>query len=134
MRDRGDVWLGFGQLEVRNMWLARSETKTGRGRRIPGLIALWVAGSFPGAGQIRAEAEANVMRATLQEPGQETPEISTEDLRQVLATGSAVVLDARPHDEWAIGHIPGARNVAPRPGVPVSQYVSDVAEIGRLPN
>ena len=34
--------------------------------------------------------------------------------------------------EFAISHIPGALNVAPKPGVAASIYVSDVAEIGRL--
>jgi rhodanese-related sulfurtransferase len=42
------------------------------------------------------------------------------------------VFDARPHREWAISHIPEARNVAPKPDVPPSLYVSDVAEIGRV--
>jgi rhodanese-related sulfurtransferase len=50
----------------------------------------------------------------------------------VLHDGSAVVLDARPHREYAISHIPGAKNVAPKPGVPPSAYVSDIAEIDRL--
>jgi rhodanese-related sulfurtransferase len=61
-----------------------------------------------------------------------TQELSTEELEQVLSTGSAVVLDARPYEEFAVGHIPGAVNVAPKAGVPMSMYVSDVAEIGRL--
>ncbi len=66
--------------------------------------------------------------------GQVAPgsEISTEELETILATGSATVLDARPFLEFAISHIPGAVNVAPKPGVPMSMYVSDIAEIGRL--
>lgn len=59
-------------------------------------------------------------------------EISTEELEAILASGSATLLDARPHLEYAISHIPGALNVAPKPGVLPSLYVSDVAEIGRL--
>jgi rhodanese-related sulfurtransferase len=31
-----------------------------------------------------------------------------------------------------VSHIPGARNVAAKAGIPMSVYVSDVAEIGRL--
>jgi rhodanese-related sulfurtransferase len=50
----------------------------------------------------------------------------------VLADGSAVLLDARPFMEFATSHIPGARNVSAKPGVEMSRYVSDVAEIGRL--
>ena len=42
------------------------------------------------------------------------------------------MLDARPSLEYAISHIPGAVNVAPKAGVPLSVYVSDVAEIDRL--
>ena len=67
-----------------------------------------------------------------QSRGESSDEISTEDLAAILAAGSATVLDARPHLEYAISHIPGAANVAPKPGVPMSAYVSDVAEIGRL--
>ena len=59
-------------------------------------------------------------------------EVSTEELVRVLAGRTATVLDARPHLEFSISHIPGALNVAAKPGVAPSLYVSDVAEIGRL--
>ena len=59
-------------------------------------------------------------------------EVSTEELGAILENRTATVLDARPALEFAISHIPGALNVAPKPGVPASMYVSDVAEIGRL--
>lgn len=59
-------------------------------------------------------------------------EVTTEELQALLVTGGATVLDARPYREYAISHIPGAVNVAPKPGVPMSMYLSDVAEIGRL--
>jgi rhodanese-related sulfurtransferase len=71
-------------------------------------------------------------RAVSGETDQPTPEISTFELRRVLADRSAIVFDARPFREYAISHIPGALNVAPKPGVPMSAYVSDVAEIGRV--
>jgi rhodanese-related sulfurtransferase len=74
----------------------------------------------------------NIHQATLGESNQRTSEVSTEELRQILAERTATVLDTRPFLEYAISHIPGARNVAPKPGVPMSMYVSDVAEIGRL--
>jgi rhodanese-related sulfurtransferase len=61
-----------------------------------------------------------------------TREVSTEELQTILSNRSATVLDARPSAEYAISHIPGAVNVAAKPGVPMSIYVSDVAEIGRL--
>jgi rhodanese-related sulfurtransferase len=64
--------------------------------------------------------------------GDSSPEISTEQLTSILETRSATVIDARPFLEFAISHIPGALNVAAKPGVSPSLYISDVAEIGRL--
>lgn len=61
-----------------------------------------------------------------------TDEVSTEELQQILKEEQTIVLDTRPHLEFAISHIPGALNVAARPGIPMSMYVSDVAEVGRL--
>lgn len=72
-----------------------------------------------------------VFDATLAEPGQRTGEVSTNELKRILTDRSAVVLDVRPHLEYDISHIPGALNVAAKPGVSASMYVSDVAEIGR---
>ncbi|MEZ5796647.1 MAG: metalloregulator ArsR/SmtB family transcription factor [Paracoccaceae bacterium] len=46
--------------------------------------------------------------------GGDLPEpISRADLAARLAKGSVILLDVRPADEFAAGHIPGARNVAP---------------------
>jgi rhodanese-related sulfurtransferase len=78
------------------------------------------------------QTPGNIFQATLGESGQRTAEVSTEQLRAILADKSAVVLDTRPFREFAISHIPGAVNVAAKPGVPMSAYVSDVAELGRL--
>ena len=36
-------------------------------------------------------------------------EISTAQLRAALSNSSAIILDARPYDEYAVSHIPGAR-------------------------
>jgi rhodanese-related sulfurtransferase len=58
------------------------------------------------------------------------PEISTIEMKGAIASGAAV-FDARPAMEFAMGHIPGARNVTAKAGVPMSAYISDVAEIGR---
>ena len=74
----------------------------------------------------------NILDAILAEPGQRTGEVSTAELKKILAERSATILDARPHLEYAISHIPGALNVAAKPGVAASMYVSDVAEVGRL--
>ena len=95
--------------------------------------ALVAATLLPTAGPTRALADgANILHSTLMEPNQKSGEVTTDELRQLLADGSAVVFDARPHLEYSISHIPGVNNVAPKPGVQMSLYVSDVAEIGRL--
>ena len=73
-----------------------------------------------------------VFDTTLGETNQKTAEVSTHELRDIIKSGSAIVLDARPPMEYAISHIPGARNVAPQPGRPAHLYISDVAEVGRL--
>lgn len=75
---------------------------------------------------------ADIFAATLREDDPATLDISTEELRRLLAEGTALLLDTRPHPEWAVSHIPGALNVAPKPGMPLSLYTSDLAEVERL--
>jgi rhodanese-related sulfurtransferase len=84
------------------------------------------------AGNVQGQTPSDIMKATLAQPNEKTAEVSTDELRRMLADGSATVFDARPHLEFAISHIPGALNVAPKAGVPMSLYVSDTAEIGRV--
>lgn len=93
---------------------------------------LWTLVLFGSVAAAQGQTSGNIFQATLGESGQRTAEVSTEQLRCILADKSAVVLDTRPFREFAISHIPGAVNVAAKPGVPMSAYVSDVAEIGRL--
>ena len=95
--------------------------------------------------QLRAAAAAIILLAvatsavaqtvfdtTLGEANQKTAEVSTQELRHIMKSGDAVLLDARPPMEYAISHIPGALNVSPQPGRPAHLYISDVAEVGRL--
>ena len=80
----------------------------------------------------RAQApNVNVMDGTL---GDSDParEISTAELRAALATSSAVVLDARPKEEFAVSHIPGARSVSGKPGLAPSLYTADVNDVVRM--
>lgn len=77
-------------------------------------------------------ASQDIFHATLGQPGEKTAEISTAELKELLASRGITLLDARPPMEFAISHIPGALNVAPQPGRPAHLYISDVAEIGRL--
>lgn len=85
---------------------------------------------FPFGGGTRAQG--SIDRATVTGSGETTPEISTAELRTILREGSAAVLDVRPFREFAMGHIPGASNVAPRPGMSISLYISDVHQVGRI--
>ena len=78
-----------------------------------------------------APAAVGIYKATLQEPGQHIRD-PTNEMRRILREGTATVLDARPHAEYALSHIPGAKNVAAKPGVEKSMYISDVAEVTRL--
>ena len=57
---------------------------------------------------------SNIFHATLGETGK-TPEISTEQMRQVLSSNSAIVLDTRSRAEFDAGHIPGATNLGGQP-------------------
>src|SRR5262245_36032720 len=93
---------------------------------------LWALVLFGSVAAAHGQSPGSIFQATLGESGQRTAEVSTEQLRGILADKSAVVLDARPFREFAISHVPGALNVSAKPGVPMSMYVSDVAEIGRL--
>ncbi len=93
---------------------------------------MWALVLFGSVAAAHGQTPGSIFQATLGESGQRTAEISTEQLRGILADKSAVVLDTRPFREFAISHIPDAVNVAAKPGVPMSAYVSDVAEIGRL--
>lgn len=52
--------------------------------------------------------DLDINRATLAEANQKTSEVSTEQLRRILAERSAVVVDTRSRDEFEAGHIPGA--------------------------
>jgi rhodanese-related sulfurtransferase len=104
---------------------------------VPLLIGLLALGTVVRPIRLAAQEQpgtrpTTIFHAHLGETDARTPEISTEELKALLASGSVLLLDTRPHLEWAISHIPGAKNVAPKPGVPMSQYMSDVAEVERL--
>lgn len=94
-------------------------------RRWPGnwlrvLIVLIAAVPLTSTGQ-----GAPIFNATLAEEGERAPEVSTDELKAILARRSALVLDARPSREFGLGHIPGAVNVPGKPGLPTSQYTAD---------
>jgi rhodanese-related sulfurtransferase len=67
----------------------------------------------------------SIYEATLAEPNQKTQEVSTEQVRQILRDGSAILLDTRTSKEFAAGHIPGAINIDAPPS-------EGVAAVGRV--
>jgi rhodanese-related sulfurtransferase len=74
-----------------------------------------------------AAGGASIFQATLAETNQKTGEVSTEQLRRILADESATVIDTRTRLEFEAGHIPGARSLD---GPPSGQ----VAAVERLVN
>jgi rhodanese-related sulfurtransferase len=70
-----------------------------------------------------------ILQATIGEQNQKTAEVSTAEVRRILADGSAILLDTRKRAEYVAGHIAGARNVAPPQGAPASEYVAAVEKL-----
>ena len=60
-----------------------------------------------------------------------SPEMSTAELRAALTESSVIVLDARPYEEYAVSHIPGARAVPAKPGTSAALYVGNAAEVAK---
>jgi rhodanese-related sulfurtransferase len=79
-------------------------------RNIVVVAAMAVAALLRPAGHAHADS-LNIYQATLAEADQKTQEVNTEQLRRILADGSAIVLDTRTRAEFEAGHIPGARNL-----------------------
>lgn len=95
------------------------------------LIVCISCSNVPQPRTVAETAPATVFAAALNEPNA-SADVSTAEMEALVASRSAIVLDTRPHLEWSVSHIPTALNVAPKPGAPMSLYVSDVAEIERL--
>ena len=103
--------------------------------RIAVFLLVCALGGYATTSNAEADQENSVQlvhQAVVARPGSGVSEVSTVELEQILKDRSAVVLDTRPFLEWSISHIPGALNVAPKPGVPMALYTSDVTEVGRL--
>ena len=56
------------------------------------------------------ESGLNIYQAVLIEPEQKTQNISTEEMQQILAEGSAKVFDSRRAEEYTFAHLPGVLN------------------------
>jgi rhodanese-related sulfurtransferase len=70
-----------------------------------------------------------VLQAIWGDPGQLTSEVTTEEVRQILDDGSAIVVDTRSTAEFAAGHLPGVRHIPTRADGPAAQYVEAVARL-----
>lgn len=62
----------------------------------------------------------------------DSPEVSTAELIEALETGSAVVIDARPREQYDLGHIPGSLFLPGKPGMPASKHTADAAQAHTL--
>jgi rhodanese-related sulfurtransferase len=102
--------------------LARRLVRAGATGLAAATIVLAVVGTAIGQGN-------TIDQATIGESNQKTPEIGTDDVRRVLADGSAIVLDARKRSEYVAGHIAGAQNVAPQDGSPPAACVAAVEHL-----
>ena len=74
-------------------------------------------------------AQSSVYQAILAEPNQKTQEVSTDEVRRVLADGSALLIDARKRSEYVAGHIAGAKNAALEPGSPPATFLAAVERL-----
>jgi len=63
------------------------------------------------AASLATAQPVSIYQATLAEANQKTEEVSTAQVRRVLAESSAIVLDTRKRSEYVAGHLPGARNL-----------------------
>jgi len=79
--------------------------------RILLIVGLIVACSMLGSRFAMAQPKMNIHQATLEEPNQTSPEISTEELKNLLSGSKSVLIDVRPELQYALAHIPGAINI-----------------------
>ena len=79
--------------------------------------------------QAQCPATPNIFQTSLLEPPQSGKELSTEQLQQILASGSMPVFDVRFELEYAISHIPCAINIPPLNNTSVEREVSQISAL-----
>jgi len=91
-------------------------------------IALWTTLGFSILLPLQAQCPAtpNIFQATLMEQNQPGTEISTGQLKQILASGSMSVFDVRFPLEYAISHIPGIVNIPPENNTSATSEVTQI--------
>jgi len=73
---------------------------------------LWATACIVGTSNLAvAQQKLSVYQATLEEPKQLSLEVTTEELKAILASGREPVFDTRPAKEYAVAHIPGSINL-----------------------
>jgi rhodanese-related sulfurtransferase len=75
------------------------------------LVTMMAATPGRAAETSQAPTRPAIGKATLAEAQPVTPEVSTDELREILAAGRDPVLDVRSAQEYAIAHIPGTINL-----------------------
>lgn len=97
----------LGQRASTHVGEGSEDMKQGNTVRLFAVIVLGYSLSAAGA----LAQGGSIYQATLAEPNQKTQEVSTEQVRHILADGSAILVDSRSRAEYVAGHIPGARNI-----------------------
>ncbi|MEE8541132.1 MAG: rhodanese-like domain-containing protein, partial [Desulfobacterales bacterium] len=84
------------------------------------------------AAHAKAESPVSIFEAMLMEANQKTPEISTAEMRKIVAEKSATIIDPRSFEEFAVDHIPGSINIAAKPGTPKASAITGIAKIDHI--
>ena len=79
--------------------------------------------------QAQCPATPTIFQTSLLEKNQPGTEITTEQLQQILASGSMPVFDVRFEQEYAISHIPGAINIPPANNTSVEREVGQISAL-----
>jgi rhodanese-related sulfurtransferase len=97
---------------------------------VAAVILFGILAASPEAQQLSSDASnaPSIFDGVVKNPAG-SPEVSTVQLRAALKESSAIVLDARPYEEYAVSHIPGARTVPGKPGTTPALYVADVTDV-----
>jgi uncharacterized protein (TIGR03437 family) len=71
------------------------------------------------------QARLNIFQTHLEEANQKTPEITTEEMQALLASGATPVFDVRSELEYSIAHIPGTVNLWEKEAERIQQLYPD---------
>ncbi len=102
---------------------------------VVGAVAVVAFATAPAPGFSEAAGKPCSMElATTGEKDQPTEEITTDQMEAAVVQipKGVLVIDARPYEEFAMSHVPGAIDVAPAKGLPLSRFTSDLGEVEKL--